>query len=149
MIMAKRQKDSEERLTVQGELTAAFVAELRKQFEEHGPLVLAEMRESSPTKFAQLIAKLVPTEIQVTGPSGVFDNCGDMRALATRLLVYSGADESRVTIDMVDAAVVELSRYAERLEAIASRAMPAEHDQPRVDEVAGFLAARGDNGARQ
>jgi hypothetical protein len=46
-------------------LTAKFIEALQADFEQHGPEVIEKLREESPARYAEVVAKLVPQEIAV------------------------------------------------------------------------------------
>ena len=56
-------KGPKTRSTARAQLTQRFVEALAKDWEIWGPQVLERVREESPEKYCELVAKLVPQEV--------------------------------------------------------------------------------------
>ena len=51
-------------------LSEAFLKALADNFEEHGPAVIDKLRESNPAAYCNVIAKLMPKLMELSGPDG-------------------------------------------------------------------------------
>ena len=49
-----------------GALTQKFIADLEAQWRVYGPEILDKVREESPTKFAEICARLIPVQTAPT-----------------------------------------------------------------------------------
>src|SRR6516225_1678594 len=63
MDMSRRANGSEPTLpNKRGALTQKFIADLEAQWRVYGPEILDKVREESPTKFAEICARLIPVQ---------------------------------------------------------------------------------------
>ena len=51
-------------------LSNAFIEALSADFEEHGTDVIEELRAESPSKYCNVIARLMPKLLELSGPDG-------------------------------------------------------------------------------
>jgi hypothetical protein len=98
-------------------LAADFVKAIEAQWRLHGTDILDAARKENPTKFAELIARLVPQEPLPTGP---FDNAQNMEDIGRGLLRAIGVDDDLMTDDMIREAVEANNTFVDRLQAICA-----------------------------
>ncbi len=66
-------------------LSEAFLRDLADDFEKHGPEIIDQVRTEDPDKYLNVIAKLMPKLMELSGPDGEslpsllvhFDGSGD------------------------------------------------------------------------
>jgi hypothetical protein len=58
--MTKKKQSDEP--NVRDALTTAFVEELQRDFAEHGKEIIETVRKESPSKYAELVLRLIPLE---------------------------------------------------------------------------------------
>jgi hypothetical protein len=61
-------------MSLRGKLSDDFVRALADDWREHGAAVLEKVREKNPSRYAQLIADLVPREMIVNETPGPLDH---------------------------------------------------------------------------
>jgi hypothetical protein len=116
--MRKKTKTAEP--SARDKLSADFTQRLEQKWREHGDTILDAACRESPTKVAELIARLVAT----TEPTGQgFDNCRNMQDIGARLLLSVGITDP--TDDMIAQAVACNDAFIAKLEAIRDRALLA------------------------
>jgi hypothetical protein len=52
-------------MSKRAKLTAAFIEALEADWQQHGDVIIEKLREDSPTKYAEIVAKLCPAQSQV------------------------------------------------------------------------------------
>jgi hypothetical protein len=73
-------------------LSGAFVEALAKDWAEHGPEVIQQIRLDNPVKYGELIARLVPMDANLP-PANDFSSCQSMEDIGRRLLQQVGIDD--------------------------------------------------------
>lgn len=116
----------EERSNKPAELSAAarlasdFTKAVEEQWRSHGPQVLEAMRRESPTKFAELVARLVPQNVSV--PTSPYATATSTRAIGRLLLQEQGIEEYFITESMVDDAIAAQEQFIHTLQLIVGKA---------------------------
>jgi len=98
-------------------LSADFTERLEKKWREQGDDVLEAAFKESPTKIAELIARLVST---TEAKGGGYESCKDMREVGIKLLKSVGFHDPDE--DSIDAALKENDTFIARLQAIWAKA---------------------------
>ena len=98
-----------------GKLTGAFIEALASDWENNGQQVLERVREEAPSKYAELVSKLVPTETVVT-QGNAFDG-KSQEELAD--IIVEGASRDLPAYE-------EMLRRARKLAAERQAALPPE-----------------------
>jgi hypothetical protein len=101
-------------------LTSGFVEALAEDWAEHGAEVIQQIREESPTKYGELIARLIPMDANLP-PVGDYDQCQSMHDIGLKLLQQIGLDGP--TEDQIARAVVANDVFIATLEAIKDEAL--------------------------
>jgi hypothetical protein len=99
-------------------LTSQFIEALEKDWAVHGTTVVAQVREQHPTKYAELIVRLVPVDPPITGGQGDFSQAKSQADIARKLLADIGC--TTPSDDMIEMAVTAQLRFVARLEEIAA-----------------------------
>jgi hypothetical protein len=113
--MPRKIKTSEENPRTR--LSGDFLRALSDDFNQHGPEIIAKMRESHPERYAELCGKLIQT---VEPKEEGFAKCNSTEDIARRLLIsvgYTDPDEASIA-----AAIQANETFVARLEAIAQAA---------------------------
>jgi hypothetical protein len=103
--------------TTRDKLSASFLKAFQTDFETYGVETIEKLRAESPSKYAEIAAKLV-TAIEPSKSEEV----KDMRSLAIRLLKDVGADEYEITEDMIEQAIKRNEEFIDQLLAIKAAA---------------------------
>jgi hypothetical protein len=59
-------------MTARSKLTARFIEALQQDFEAHGSEVIEKLRQESPGKYAEVVARLCPAEQHITQESAEY-----------------------------------------------------------------------------
>jgi hypothetical protein len=103
---------------VRDELTSAFIAELQRDFAEHGREIIEKVRTEAPAKYAELVLRLIP----LPAPANSVENGPKTsRELAKRLLQDVQLDSP--TDEDLDAALVLYDNLVTGLERIRDQAL--------------------------
>jgi hypothetical protein len=116
--MTRSRKGNSSEPSLRDRLTSAFVEALEKDWTEHGPSVIAAVREQAPAKYAELIVRLVPIEPNLVAP-GDFSQCDSEEDIAKRLLAQVGIEGDAVAPHMVQAAIAANTTFINELQRIA------------------------------
>jgi len=115
--MKRTRKTSEPSL--RDRLTLQFIEVLEKDWAAHGTNIIEKMRLESPTKYAEIVSRLVvPTE-QPPAPDD-FRNCQSQADIAIKMLKDIGTPEASITLDMIEAAIRAQQLFVAELERIAA-----------------------------
>jgi hypothetical protein len=114
----KRTRKSDEP-SLRDRLTSAFVEALEREWTEHGPAAIAQVREQQPSKYAELIVRLVPVEPLIIGGEGDFSGCQTEEDIACKLLTDVGALDVGITPSMIEQATELQLAFLRDLEHIA------------------------------
>src|SRR5262245_61707821 len=104
-------------------LGADFTKRLEEKWRQQGDEVLEAAFKESPTKIAELIARLVSTT-EPKSDNG-FGSANSMEELGIRLLVSVGLNPDAATPEMIEAAVAAQEDFKSQLEAIRDAAQGA------------------------
>src|SRR5262245_9003531 len=99
-------------------LTTAFIEQLQADFAEHGKEIIQTVRKESPSKYAELVLRLIPLEPRMLQPD---DKPKNSRDIAEHLLRDVGLFEP--SDQDVEEALACYDRMIEALEFIGKRAM--------------------------
>jgi len=113
------QKSKAEEPSARDKLSADFTKRLEEKWREKGDEVLEAAFKESPTKIAELIARLVSTS--EPKPDG-FETCNSHREIAIKLLKSVGANEFDLTEDAIKEAHEANNVFIARLQAIRAKA---------------------------
>jgi hypothetical protein len=101
-------------------LSQAFLEALEADFRLYGAGVIESMRASDPTRYAELMGKVIMT---VEPPSqDSWDQTKSVQDIARKLLREVGTDEDWMTDAVVEQAVKANDEFIARLEEIRDRA---------------------------
>jgi hypothetical protein len=78
--------------SVRDELTTQFIEALHKDFAEHGPAIIEEIRKSAPAKYGELVLRLIP--LPAPQPKAQSTEPKDSREIADRLLADIGLTDA-------------------------------------------------------
>jgi hypothetical protein len=101
-------------------LSGGFLEALAKDWAEHGPEVIQQIRLDNPVKYGELIARLVPMDANLPSPSD-FSQCQSMHDIGRRLLEQVGVIEP--SEDDIAKAIEANNEFVSKLEAIRDEAM--------------------------
>ena len=103
------------------DLSADFVRALAADWKENGPNVIARVREDTPDKYCELVAKTVPKEMLISAERGLddFKDCQSQADIAINLLKQVGLPDGAATPSMIEQAVEAQLLFVETLERIA------------------------------
>ncbi len=101
-------------------LSSAFVEALEQDWAEHGPSVIAAVREQAPAKYAELIVRLIPMNDANLSSANDFSQCQSMEDIRMRLLKAVGLAEDAMTPAMIGQAIEANDAFIARLERIAA-----------------------------
>src|SRR5262245_60950284 len=117
MMKAKKPKANEP--SAKDKLSADFTERLEKKWREQGDDVLEAAFKESPTKIAEMIARLVST---TEPPSNDFEACRTKRDIGIALLKSIGMDEFEMTEDAITEALAAQDVFVDRLQDIRAKA---------------------------
>jgi hypothetical protein len=99
------------------DLSNDFVQALAADWKEHGAATIEAVRQKSPDKYCELIAKVVPKEMLLSADRRATDysDCQDMHDIGRRLLLQTGILEAAITDTMIEQTVEANSNFLDRL----------------------------------
>jgi hypothetical protein len=102
------------------ELSADFVQDLAADWKANGKDTIAKVREQTPDRYCELVAKIVPKEMLISADrAGEWGDCKTQADVALKLLKDVGMPDGAATPTMVEAAVEAQLLFLETLERIA------------------------------
>src|SRR5262249_23354501 len=103
------------------ELSVDFVQALAADWKENGTAVIARVRQDSPDKYCELVAKIVPKEMLISSDraSDDFSDCQSQADIAINLLKQAGLPDGGATPAMIEQAMEAQMAFVETLERIA------------------------------
>lgn len=113
--MARKTNSKAAEPSVRDQLSADFIEALAADWKQFGPGVIVAMREESPVKYSELVARLIPLE---TIPADPFANAQSQQDIGKKLLEQVGLTQPRQ--DQIEAATDKNIRFISDLEAIAA-----------------------------
>jgi hypothetical protein len=117
MMKTKKPKASEP--SAKDKLSADFTERLEKKWREQGDDVLEAAFKESPTKIAEMIARLVSTS---EPPGNDFEACKTKRDIGIALLKSIGMDEFEMTEEAISEALERNDEFIAKLQAIRAAA---------------------------
>jgi hypothetical protein len=101
-------------------LSQDFLATLQKDFEANREEVIQALRKENPTKYAELIGRLIQAQ-EPQAASGRIDlnDANSMYELGFKLLLSVHMDESKITDDAVTRAIAANDVFVATLQTIA------------------------------
>jgi hypothetical protein len=100
-------------------LSMNFLAAFERDFETHGVDVIEKLRERSPEKYAELVARLIATtEPKKDG----FESANSMEELGRKLLLSVKAPDDAITAQMIADTIEANDAFIAKLEAIRDSA---------------------------
>jgi len=100
-------------------LSASFLKAFQNDFETYGVETIEKLREESPSKYAEIAAKLIAAiEPKAEG----FEACKNMRDVGISLLKSVGVSEYEITEDMIAEALKGNDEFINALQAIRAAA---------------------------
>jgi hypothetical protein len=98
------------------------VQALAADWKEHGAATIEAVRQKTPDKYCELIAKVVPKEMLISADRRAtdFSDCQDMHEIGRRLLLQTGILEAAITDTMIDQTVAANGNFVDRLLLIAT-----------------------------
>jgi hypothetical protein len=103
--------------SIRDRLSASFLKAFQSDFETYGVETIEKLRAESPSKYAEIAAKLVTA---IEPPKS--EEIKDMRSMAIRLLKDVGADEYEITEAMIQQAIKCNDDFIDQLQAIKAAA---------------------------
>ena len=100
-------------LDLRQKLTADFVAALQADWDEHGKEIIEALRTKAPTKYAEIVSRLVTPEPM---PADPYANIQSLQDIGRALLKQVGLSENQITDEMADRAAAANGVLAETLE---------------------------------
>jgi hypothetical protein len=99
------------------DLSNDFVQALAADWKEHGAATIEAVRQKSPDKYCELIAKVVPKEMLLSADRRATDysDCQDMQDIGRRLLLQTGILEAAITDTMIEQTVEANNIFLDRL----------------------------------
>src|SRR5262249_52200521 len=113
-----RKAPQPEQPNIRDALTTAFIEQLQKDFAEHGKEIIQKVREEAPSKYAELVLRLIPLEPRMLE---AHDKPKTSEDLARHLLRDHGLTEP--TDQDIEETLLCYDRMNEALEFIVKRAM--------------------------
>jgi hypothetical protein len=103
------------------DLSNDFVRALAEDWKEHGAATIADVREKTPDRYCELVAKVVPKEMLIGSDrsSGDYTACETMADIGRALLRQVGLPAAAITSHMADQAAEANAVLIDRLEVIA------------------------------
>jgi hypothetical protein len=105
-------------LSARDKLSSSFIKALQKDWAENGVAVIEQIRREQPVRYGELIAKLVP--VQIDPPASPYAEAKTSRDLCRLVLEQNGVPEWCVTdeaIERIHAASQALSDEIESIKA--------------------------------
>jgi hypothetical protein len=119
MVMMRKPKSSEPSL--RDKLSADFLIAFQSDFAENGAAVISRLREKSPEKYAEIASRLIAAAEPPTSLED-YSRCKTVEDVGKQLLLQMGADESRISDWMIQAAVEANGQLVDRLATIIADA---------------------------
>jgi hypothetical protein len=107
-------------------LSADFIKGIEGKWREHGEEILEAMRKDNPTKFAEMVARLVPPDPVPVSP---FANAQSLEDVGRKLLESVGLSEDLITDDLIEQALKAHQTLIDRLEEIAANRFNLDNDE--------------------
>ncbi len=103
------------------DLSNDFVQALAADWKEHGAATIEAVRQKTPDRYCELIAKVVPKEMLISADRRAvdFSDCPDMQEIGRRLLLQTGIHEVAITDTMIAQTVEANGNFVDRLLLIA------------------------------
>jgi hypothetical protein len=102
------------------DLSADFVQALAADWKENGKTTIAKVRDQTPDRYCELVAKIVPKEMLISADrASEWGDCKTPADIALKLLKDVGMPDGAATPSMVEAAVEAQMLFVETLERIA------------------------------
>ncbi len=103
------------------DLSNDFVQALAADWKEHGAATIEAVRQKTPDKYCELIAKVVPKEMLISADRRAedFSDCPDMQEIGRRLLLQTGIHEVAITDTMIAQTIEANDCFVDRLLLIA------------------------------
>jgi hypothetical protein len=106
-------------LSARDKLSSSFIKALEKDWKEHGVAIIEQIRRENPVKYGELIARLVPMEINP--PASPYPEAKSTRDVARLALEQSGVPEWLISDDMVERVHAAHQHLADELDAIRAQ----------------------------
>jgi hypothetical protein len=113
--MSKRKT---EQLDLRDKVSSAYITALDKLGQQYGDEILDAVRKENPMKFAELYARLVSLEPNLSGPADI-NSCNTTEDISRVCLVNIGMREDAITPSAVEAAHEAYTNFLTRLQVIA------------------------------
>jgi hypothetical protein len=123
IVMSKTRKSGNrygETPSTRDKLSGGFLEALAKDWAEHGPEVIQQIRLDNPVKYGELIARLVPMDANLP-PASDFSQCQSMQDIGLKLLQQVGLDAP--TENQIERAIAANNTFVATLEAIRDEAV--------------------------
>jgi hypothetical protein len=103
------------------DLSNDFVQALAADWKDHGAATIEAVRQKSPDKYCELVAKVVPKEMLLSADRRATDysDCQDMQDIGRRLLLQTGILEAAITDTMIAQTIEANDNFVDRLLLIA------------------------------
>ena len=104
--------------SLRDKLTAKFVEALEADWQEHGTEIIQKLRERSPEKYADIVARLTVPAEPPPAP-GDYRECKSVFDVARKMLVNNGMHPDAITDAMVEQAAEAADALKDRLDEIS------------------------------
>jgi hypothetical protein len=101
-------------------LSGGFMEALAKDWAEHGPEVIQQIRLDNPVKYGELIARLIPMDANLPTAND-YSSCQSMEDIGLKLLQQVGIDDP--TEDQIARAITANNQFMAALEAIRDESL--------------------------
>ena len=114
-------KANKTNLDFRHDLSSDFVQDLAADWKENGRSTIAKVREQTPDRYCELIAKVVPKEMLISADRAGddFRDCENQSDIAINLLKQVGLPDGAATPSMIEQAMEAQLLLLETLERIA------------------------------
>ena len=106
-------------LSARDKLSSSFIKALEKDWKEHGVAIIEQIRRENPVKYAEIVARLVPMEINP--PASPYAEAKNTRDVARLVLEHSGVADWLISDDMIDRVHAAHQHLADELDAIKAQ----------------------------
>jgi hypothetical protein len=106
--------------SVRDGLASNVIEALAKDWAEHGPEVIQQIRRDNPVKYGELIVRLVPMDANTAGAKD-FSDTETVQEIGMKLLSQLGLHEDAMTESMIAQAVEANDMFVARLEEIIAQ----------------------------
>ena len=116
--LGKERAQAPAELSARDKLSSSFIKALQKDWAEHGVAIIEQIRRESPVKYGELIAKLIP--LQIDPPVSPYAEAQSTRDVARLALEQNGVPEWLIDDAMIERALAAYQHLTSELSAIVA-----------------------------